>query len=88
MSERRKKLGLTQVQLSKLSGVHVITISRIERGYEHKRGFLWETVARLAKALRIRQETLEALAMGKAINGKEMSAWKRSGRKNRRAAAG
>jgi len=53
--ERRKRLGMTQVELSEISGINRAFISNIEKG---KRNPSIGAVANLAKGLRIKTSLL------------------------------
>lgn len=56
LKEARRRKGLTQVELSTLSGVTQTAISALEVGRSHSP--TWETVAKLSKALRVKPEVL------------------------------
>jgi transcriptional regulator with XRE-family HTH domain len=49
MRFRRTELGLTLAQLAEATGLHLQSLSRLERG---EREPTWETVLKLSKALR------------------------------------
>jgi transcriptional regulator with XRE-family HTH domain len=51
LREARKKLGMSQKQVSERSGVHATEVSRIEAG---KRGPRVSTVERLAETLKVK----------------------------------
>lgn len=62
--ERRLALGLTQKQLSKLSGVCVNTITRMEAGINFPQ---WETRQKLRRALGMPEERFYSVAERNAI---------------------
>jgi transcriptional regulator with XRE-family HTH domain len=55
LREHRKRRGLTQIELAKISDVSRATIADLEAG---KRGAYSGTVRRLAKALKVRPRQL------------------------------
>jgi transcriptional regulator with XRE-family HTH domain len=55
LREHRKRRGLTQIELAKISGVGRATIAGLEAG---KRGAYKSTVEKLAKALKVKPQEL------------------------------
>ena len=55
LREHRNRRGLTQIELSKISGVGRATIADLEAG---KRGAYRSTVTKLAKALKVKPHEL------------------------------
>jgi transcriptional regulator with XRE-family HTH domain len=55
LREHRNRRGLTQIELSKISGVGRATIADLEAG---KRGAYRTTVTKLAKALKVKPHEL------------------------------
>jgi transcriptional regulator with XRE-family HTH domain len=56
LKEHRKRRGLTQIELSKISDVGRATIAALEAG---KRGAYRSTVRKLAKALKVKPHELK-----------------------------
>ena len=56
LREHRNRRGLTQIELSKISGVSRATIARLEAG---STGAYKSTVERLAKALKVKAHELK-----------------------------
>ena len=63
LRETREQRGLTQSALAELAGIDQTTISKIEVGTLQTPS--WPVVARLAKALRVKPETLFPVEVGK-----------------------
>lgn len=53
ITRRRKELGLTQVQLAEKTGIHRVSIVRLETGERPLNGMLLTTALSLADALQI-----------------------------------
>lgn len=71
LEELRKKRDLSQRKLSKISGIRVETLSRLEAGKQRPHT---STIAKLAKALRVDEGTIE-LAFRQENNQESYSSW-------------
>ena len=65
LREIRQRKGFERPELARISGIHEITIARLELGYNNSR---LSTVKKLADALGVPPEDLlETLEQGKAV---------------------
>jgi transcriptional regulator with XRE-family HTH domain len=58
LQDKRKEKGLTQQQLSEISGVKIVTIQKLENGTNNILGAKTETTYKLATALGVTIEDL------------------------------